>query len=74
MSWWCETNYEGHVSLEYTDAKGYGKIDTVVQRPNVKIIVIQAKYNDRYAKAVADVNTCPNDMWEPFDMMNHSCI
>jgi len=69
LSWWCETNYEGYVSLDYTDAKGDGKIDAVVKRPNGEIIVIQAKYNDGYAKVVADVDTCPNTNWEPFDMM-----
>ena len=68
LAWWCETNYDGYVTLDYTDAKGDGKIDAVVQRPNGELIVIQAKYNDGYAKIPADVDTCPLSMWEPFDM------
>ena len=43
LSWWCETAYEGYVTLDYTDASGDGKIDAVVQRPNGEWIVIQAK-------------------------------
>ena len=50
LAWWCETNYDGYVSLDYTDAKGDGKIDAVVQRPNGDLIAVQAKYNDGYAK------------------------
>mgnify|MGYP001444411484 CR=1 FL=1 len=69
LSWWCETAYEGYVTLDYTDASGDGKIDAVVQRPNGEWIVIQAKYNDGYSKTPPDVNRCPREQWEPFDLI-----
>ena len=69
LSWWCETNYEGYVRLDYTDASGDGKIDAVVQRPNGELIAIQAKYNDGYAQIPADVDRCSITNWEPFDLI-----
>ena len=69
LAWWCETSYEGYVTLDYTDASGDGKIDAVVQRPNGELIAIQAKYNDGYAKIPADVDTCDLGYWEPFDLI-----
>jgi len=69
LAWWCETNYDGYVSLDYTDGRGDGKIDAVVQRPNGDLIAIQAKYNDGYAKIPADVDRCPLESWEPFDIL-----
>lgn len=67
LKWWVETNYDGYARVEYTDAKGDGKIDAVVHKINGQIVVIQSKYNDGYSKLKPKVVTCPPESWEGFD-------
>jgi hypothetical protein len=67
LKWWVEVQYERRERVEYTDAKGDGKIDAVVHLPHGKIVVIQSKYNDGYSKIKPKVNTCPSKDWEEFE-------
>ena len=69
--WWTTAAYPQAVDVKITDEKGDGKIDAVIELPQGKFIIIQAKYNEKYEKGKAAlVGRCPkagDNSYEPFE-------